>query len=313
MKLSIIVPVYNSEKYLRCCLNSLVNQKLDVDNEIIIVDDGSNDSSGKICDCYRDKYKNVVVIHQQNSGVGMARNIGLKYAKGEYICFVDSDDMIETDMYRQLLNVIESNNADIAACNFYKLHRVQYPENIDNIIILGREECLNNLAQSELFGGYIWNKLYKKELFKDVKFENMTMAEDALVNCKIFLHINKLVYLTQPLYHYYANADSLTNSRYNINKLTEIVARKEMYELIMKNYPQVSSRFYARYMQAVIQHAVCIVENKQYLKEYKKLEAVLKHNKTAILDSEYIEKRFKAHCMRLTSGSIKARLFYRIR
>lgn len=212
--ISIVVPVYNAETYLSRCIDSILSQTYK-NLEIILIDDGSTDSSQEICRIYRNKDNRVKVIHQKNKGVSAARNRGLFHAAGDYLGFVDADDWIEPDMYRTLYELINVYNSDIAICG----HSIIYPtykkisDCSDRIVELGREEFLKEVFVGSL-KGFIWNKFFKKNLFKRLMFpEDIHYGEDMYIISEILLKDGiKSVYSSKPLYNYFQNDDSITNN-----------------------------------------------------------------------------------------------------
>ena len=168
--ISIIIPVYKVEKYLEKCINSIIGQTY-TNLQIILVDDGSPDNSGKICDKYAKKDSRVEVIHKSNGGLSEARNSGIERAKGKYIGFVDSDDYIKEDMYEVLYNLITRFQADVSICNLYDV--VGDEKNIRNINEgikeYNRIDILKEVLMDKNIQSYAWNKLYKKELFDNLK------------------------------------------------------------------------------------------------------------------------------------------------
>lgn len=214
--ISIIIPIYNVEKYLNKCIDSVINQTYK-NLEIILVNDGSTDNCGNICDQYKKIDKRIKVIHKKNGGVSSARNVALSNIKGEYIYFIDSDDYIEKDTIELLFNNIIEFDSDIACCNYYK----EYDNEKKDIIIsnlkqiMNREEFLNSILNDNSISGYLWNKLYKRELFdKNIRFdESIKIMEDLIVNLNITKNISKISYVDKPLYHYVQRSNSALNSK----------------------------------------------------------------------------------------------------
>lgn len=208
--LSIIIPVYNVEKYLKNCLDSVINQTYK-NLEIILVNDGSTDNCAKICDAYKDNNKQIKVIHKQNGGLSDARNVGILQATGRYIGFVDSDDTIDKEMYDILLSNLKNNNADISICNFYFVrenHKIQ--QSFSNQIKLkNKEEALDDLYNNSKFGNFVWNKLYKKELFNNIKFPIKKKYEDIWIMHELFAQAQNITYIDKPLYYYYERSNSI--------------------------------------------------------------------------------------------------------
>ena len=217
MKLiSIIVAVYNIEEYLRRCLDSILAQTYD-NIEILLVDDGSTDSSAKICDEYGAKDTRITVIHQENRGLSGARNTALKVAKGDYIGFVDGDDYINPDMYERMINAMESSGAMLAGCSYMQVgDGVEAWEYSDRVLELTKEEFMHAyIWDDQPFHIYnsVWSKLFKKELVEGIEFpigkcsEDITYTGEALAKC------NKCVFIDAPLYNYVVGrTDSIMNS-----------------------------------------------------------------------------------------------------
>ncbi len=223
--ISVIVPIYNVESYLEKCINSIVNQTY-TNLEIILIDDGSTDNSGIICDKYKKQDKRIIVIHQNNKGLSSARNKGLDIAKGELITFVDGDDYIELTMIEELNNNMNKYNSDIAMCDF------NYCKN-DNIInnkYEGKKEsCVTDdkekycIIQNELGSiiVYAWNKLYKKEIFDGIRYPEGKIYEDSFVLCDVLNKAKSISYLLKPLYNYVYRSDSIVNT-FTINHFDKI-------------------------------------------------------------------------------------------
>lgn len=210
--ISIIVPVYNQEKLLNRCLDSILCQTFD-DFEIIIVNDGSTDNSGKICDEYATKDRRVKVIHQKNKGVSSARQTGLDAACGVFVIHADPDDWIERDMLNDLYKLAISENADVVICDFYvndngkEIYSKQKPEALCPHSVL--RQLFNNLH------GSCCNKLIKRELFTqyNISFpQKINYCEDLLVCVQIFSHEHiNIVYLPKAYYHYFQHSQSITH------------------------------------------------------------------------------------------------------
>ena len=166
--ISVIVPVYNVEKYLDRCMKSILQQTYHR-LEIILVDDGSTDASAAMCDAYARRDSRIRVVHKQNGGLSDARNAGLELAAGDYIGYVDSDDWIEPDMYEYLLENALKYQADIAVCGRVERYvDKEVVRGFSEIEVLAREPALKYLLQNDLLQNYAWDKLYKQELFQDL-------------------------------------------------------------------------------------------------------------------------------------------------
>lgn len=234
--ISIVIPVYNVEKYLRKCIDSIIAQTFS-DWELILVNDGSKDNSGKICDEYTEKDVRIKVIHKKNEGVSKARNTGIEHARGEFICFIDSDDWIES-------SYLSDFKLDECQCDFYfsgalydtykkvysyKKYNEKYCKNIYEI----RDEFFN---QDLLSNGYPWGKLYKTQIIKDnnMRFnENLTINEDHIFVFQYFLHINSLYIMNTAGYHYTVFDNSGRKLSGKVNKYIELKAAAEHFNIII--------------------------------------------------------------------------------
>ena len=237
--ISVIVPVYKVEKYLEKCVNSILCQSYS-DLEIILVDDGSPDNCGKICDEIALKDKRIRVIHQENKGLAAARNAGLVIAQGKYVAFVDSDDTIESGAYLMLHNMIETYGTDIAIC---ECRKVKENESLKLVEYSKYEDMLlDNSELWELVFGQLnnssCNKLYKRNLIGDLRFpEKVVHGEDLLFNIEYLAKCSRGVYNEAPVYNYLSRNNSITRSSFNENAFFEIIAKDKAKDLVKKYMP----------------------------------------------------------------------------
>lgn len=236
--ISIVVPVYNISKYIEKCLRSLLCQSIE-NIEIIVVDDGSTDNSGKICDNFaKENPDKIRVLHTLNGGLSAARNQGIKMAKGEFIGFVDGDDWVEPKMYETLYSLITSYNADLSAC------ALQYNYTEENICVDGsynidiatQEELFDLLINNRNVLGFVCNKLFKTEIVKAIFFdETLYSSEDIDFCAKYAQKSNRIAYCDSILYHYRQRKDSMTGEiAFSFRKLSVIRA----YERLIPIYKQ---------------------------------------------------------------------------
>lgn len=212
--ISIIVPVYNVEKYLPRCLDSLINQSYN-DLEIIVIDDGSNDSSSQICEDYSQKDNRISVYHKINGGLSDARNTGIQYVTGEYLTFIDSDDYVQSDYIKTLYENLINYNADISICSFEKLIEGQKP----SINIKGRVEILDqDKCMLQILGGKLglqfttaWGKIFKRDVFNELRFPKGKVHEDIFLAHYWFSKVKKVVYTSSQFYYYMFREDSITS------------------------------------------------------------------------------------------------------
>ena len=231
-KVSIIVPVYNVEKYLSKCIDSILAQTFK-DFELILIDDGSPDDCGKIIDEYAGKDNRIVVVHQENAGVSAARNAGLKIARGTYIGFVDPDDYIDSEMYATMISKIKETGADIACCAFDRISENDETirnNNADFSGELSRFEFLRHLfdAPRTILGGNC-NKLFYREMTSKYD-EQLTMCEDYVFLLDYSNNMSKAFFINKPFYHYRERAGSVDS--YTSNYTIAADARLSLISLI---------------------------------------------------------------------------------
>ncbi len=216
MKVSVIVPVYNVYDYLDKCLNSLVNQTLK-DIEIIVVNDGTPDNSQEIIDKYVKKYSNVSGYKKKNGGLSSARNYGLKYAKGEYIAFIDSDDFVEVNMLEEMYKKAKVDNSDIVICDYLSLE-----ENETRYMNCHLKWNKDSKKEYLLSPPNAWIRLIKKEIMDKEKFTEGLYYEDLDINPRLLLHANKISYVEKPLYNYLVRSGSIMGQKKFNEKLLDI-------------------------------------------------------------------------------------------
>ena len=256
-KISVIVPIYNVESYLDNCISSIINQtyrKL----EIILVDDGSTDKSGNLCDKYANKDNRIIVIHKKNGGVSEARNTGLKKATGDYISFVDGDDYIHPQMLEVLYTAIEKNPfADFSMIYAQKTYSLTANfesiqiEKIEYKIIQKQKLLINILGRGT--NGYqdtiVCNKLYKKQILNNIYFNpNIKFSEDTEYCSRIYLKTNHAILIEKEMYYYFLRADSTIHKDINI----DFIKRVEAYYLIYNNIPDSYNKLKAYAVEKII-------------------------------------------------------------
>lgn len=232
--ISVIVPIYNMEDRLERCIESIIRQTYP-NLQIILVDDGSLDSSGKICDFFAKKDDRIVVVHQKNQGVAAARNTGLDCVKGQFIGFVDADDYIDPQMYEELIYSLKKYDADLVICGYKNIDFINKPDlksSEDVEIYYGLEiirnayeniyceDCREKLVVS-------WNKLWKREVFNGLRFPNGKLCEDAWLMHYAFNNTKKAVILHKAYYNYCYNQNSIMRAKFNENKLNSIYSIRD--------------------------------------------------------------------------------------
>ena len=233
--ISVIINVFNGEKYIKKCLESIINQTYK-DIEIVIVNDGSTDDTKKIIESYKDK--RIKLINQENMGLSLSRNVGIDNSKGDYLYFVDVDDYLEKDALEYLYNLMIKYDADITTCR--PIDRYDYETKIvnekENIEILTNEEMLKRVLLIKYREGTTWNKLFKKELFDKVRFEKR-IINDVVTTYKLVINAKKIVYSNQIKYNYYRHDESIISKKRTAYMIDLLEGAKERYDYVKKIFP----------------------------------------------------------------------------
>lgn len=295
-KISIIVPIYNVEKYLEKCIYSIINQTYK-NLEIILVDDGSTDNCYRICDDFQKKDKRVIVLHKKNGGLSDARNAGLQLATGELIGFVDGDDYIRNDMYEQMYKCMKNKKVDIVECKCINVRNE-------------KEEEVNDSSKTYLYDGKaalklmmsskkkiqkprlsVWSKLFKREVIERLKFPVGKVHEDIVFEAKAFLNAKKVCILDKQLYCYNIREGSIMNSGFSKKDLDKLILMQERTELLkqrkLNDLVEVSE---INYYETVLRYYYLASINKT-INIKQKLEELLKKDKYRILNLRLSEVR----------------------
>ena len=244
MKLSVIIPNYNSSKYLRRCLDSVINQTYK-DLEIIIINDGSTDDSIKILNEYSEKDKRIKIIDQENKGVSFSRNVGLDISTGELIAFVDADDEIDQDMYEIMVQNLKKFDASISACDSYRIvnGKVVYSGINDKKVFLVENPVVDFLLGKSLKYGPC-NKVFKREIIGDTRFNTgLTNSEDRLFLYEIYKKNPLVVKINIPKYKYYLNSNSASSSSFNEKHFSILTSADMIYGDAKNNYPDEANKY----------------------------------------------------------------------
>ena len=319
--ISVIVPVYKVEKYLEKCIESIVNQSYS-NLEIILVDDGSPDLCGKICDIYAEKDSRIKVIHKKNGGVSTARNAALDIMQGDYVGFVDSDDYIDLKMYEYLINYIIEYEADISICEFRKIYESNGEIQADNPRII---QCLNNLQAMELLigdeiiGSQPCNKLFRAELFKNIRFPQGRVYEDIAIMHRVFSKANRVVCSSQMMYNYLIRGNSTSYSQspqwgYSLYK-----AFADRYNYIKNYFPSLEKVAESKLIGIAVGmyiHLQKFPSNKEMRNWEKEISNQLKKHRKTIWNMKEIRliRRIDAYVLSIFPSviKIKYKIFYRI-
>ncbi len=235
-KLSVIIPVYRTEKYLKKCIDSVLGQDYS-ELEVILVDDGSDDSCGEICDKYAEKDSRVRVIHKENGGLSDARNKGLDISTGEYVTFVDSDDYIEEDMYSYMMK--EKGESDIVCCSHFTVTDGKRNKAIafSEKKLFTPDEAVHEILKDRELKNYVWNKIFARKLFSTVRFPVGMNFEDIPVTAELFSMANSVCVLPDAKYNYVMRSDGISKTPSIKNLCDRFKAHKMRYEKLISLYP----------------------------------------------------------------------------
>lgn len=242
--ITVIIPVYKVEEYLDACIVSVINQTY-TNLEIILVDDGSPDRCGEICNIWQKKDQRIRVIHKENGGLSDARNAGLQIANGKYILFVDSDDCISPIMAETLFSALQYYSADIAECDYLSFN-ASIPDNKtaeeQGWKIFTSEEALSSLLEGAVFKYPVWNKIYSKKVLNNIRFEIGKLHEDVFFTYQAFGQSEKIVKVSKKLYYYRQRENSIMGSVFSMRNLDALEARCKQYCYIREKYPDLSEK-----------------------------------------------------------------------
>lgn len=276
--ISVIIPVYKVEAYLDDCIRSVVAQSY-ANLEIILVDDGSPDKCGAMCDAWAKKDSRIQVIHKENGGLSDARNAGLERATGDYVAFVDSDDWLQPKFYETLLTAMQQENADICACAIASC----YPDRTvtwgcPKYAVGDSEATLAMLYKDTAYPVSALNKLYRRELWNGLRFPVGKLCEDAFTTYQLVHRAKKIVQIPEALYCYRIRLNSIMTSSFTPKKLDEEEAWRCNYLFAREHYPSVAKAAFDFYLQRVnvLLHSISNQERRAYPKESAFLQSILK-------------------------------------
>lgn len=293
--ITVVVPIYKVEKYLKKCIDSIIKQTYK-NLEIILVDDGSPDKCPQICDEYAKKDSRIKVIHKENGGLSDARNVGIDIAKGEYITFVDSDDYIDPEYIELLYKTIKKDKSDMAISS----HKVIYENGTvlekatKEESILKPKEVLKRILYDDGIDLSAWAKLYKIELFKEIRYPKGRLFEDAATTYKLVDKCEKISIISRSTYNYIIRGNSITNINFSEKKMDLIISTEEMCNYIKKKYPDLEEAANRRLMYACLSTLTQLVKsNEKNENAEKKLYGYIKQNSKMILRDKNVPKRDK--------------------
>ena len=302
--ISIIVPVYNVQKYLEECIESLETQTI-TDREIIMVDDGSTDNSGELCDQLAEKYSDIRVVHKENGGLASARNAGLDVATGMYVGFVDSDDYVAPDMYEKLYKAIQNSGYDIACCNWYRCidnngeYLIQEPEHtqIKEMRTLSSEDTIRSLLLNQGITYSACDKLFKRKLFENTRFPDSNLpSEDIPCIYSVLARSKGVAHIGEAVYYYRVTPGSISQSVFRPKNMSTFVYMQDVYKDICDTQATlVREAEYALIQSAASIYArICNTDiDKKCIREKRQIEAFFRKKSNTILKNIYLSRNAK--------------------
>lgn len=294
--ISVIIPIYNVSHYLSRCLDSVLVQTYKT-LEIVLVDDGSTDGSERICDDYADRHQEIKVCHISNGGASFARRKGLELSTGQYVVFVDSDDIVEPDYVERLWLALKGCNTEIAACTMVK-HKdegtVSIARNEDSCL-LDYAELHERFFHYEFWG--FWGKIYQKTLFDEVYFPKATVNEDYVVMAQIFHKCRRMAFIDIPLYHYLNHEGSLSNQTLSPRMMDEWTNKLWCYNYYKASAPEWLKHAEAQTAETCCKLIAAIGEEKTYIKEKKGMQSFLRKHFFSLWTNKHLV--FGLKCMLL--------------
>lgn len=294
-KVSVIVPVYKVEQYIHKCVDSILGQSFE-DIQVILVDDGSPDICGSICDQYAEQDRRVEVIHKENGGLSDARNAGMIRAKGEYVLFVDSDDYIEQDMIEYLYSNIRSADADMAVCGIYEVYsdRIEAQEEEPEFVCSG-EEAFRCILRGHTIRGEIWNKLIRRSCMEGLEFPKGRLYEDIYYTVDLMQRIEKVSVGTKPKYYYLHRADSITGQAYRPQLFDIIDGYTKNYQIVKKVFPSLEKEAQCLWIWSrfIVLDKMLLEDNYRKLDGYKELKQFIRRHLLILLKNPYFQNKRK--------------------
>ena len=311
--ISVIIPVYNVEKFLAKCIDSLLYQTFP-DFEIILVNDGSADSSGKICDEYAKKDERIIVIHKENAGVVAARNDGINASAGRYITFIDTDDYANEDYLQTLRDGIKKHNADISTCNQFLefqdgSHEELFKNKKKDYIVLSGMKSLSELLYGRVCSGFCGCKLYKRELVEDIKVPHFVMGEDSAFVYEAFVKADKIAHAQKCCYYYVQHPASATHTTDYIKFYDYIKKSEYYYNFAKEKHPELVGGMSIKLIENCFYVYMKLRKSDQnYPEEMKHIEKLIHKHKLLSLFNLKAKFRTRAACG-LSLGGLKLLCF----
>lgn len=288
--ISMIIPVYNIENYVSRCVESAINQSYE-NLEILLIDDGSEDASGEICDRYGEKCSKIRVIHKENGGLSEARNVGIETARGEYIVFLDGDDFITKKYVANLFNAIEQVSCDLAISMFMNVVDGQKIELntagvLENLRVASSEDCLKSLLYQRGIETSAPGKIYKRELLGELRFPVGKLYEDVMFTVQMIARSSRIAIIDNVDYMYYQRRGSIQYQQFDKRKMDSIRHSLELEQFVERNYPKLIGASHCRRFNAAC-NIVLQIPSGEYPEEKQYLWTMIKKLRAEVItDSE---------------------------
>lgn len=279
--ISVIVPVYNVERVLHFCIDSIIAQSYK-DFELILVNDGSADNSGEICDQYAERDKRISVIHKENGGVSSARNVGIKKSKGEYICFIDADDYMEKSMIETMVHYMHTSQSDIVSCG------VNWVDEDGNTLsikcgdecVLNQPDAIKCLLTNGIIREQVWDKLYKREVIHNVRFVEGKKIDDVFWTYRAIGNARKIAVIKDALYFYTQRSSSVMGAGYQDYWMQTLEAYQKRCDYISEAFPEVYDVSVSSLINTCMYHMQMAQLSDRNQKQIEQIQSVVKSKKS---------------------------------
>lgn len=313
---SVIVPIYNIEQYLERCVDSIVKQTYK-NLEIVLVDDGSTDKSGQLCDMYASQDSRIKVIHKKNGGLSEARNAAIEVVKGELLTFVDGDDFLTSTAIESMVRTKEKTGAQIVCCLYklvYEGHPLTFDEAYteDKISVYTRIEALEKMLRRSEFGDSACAKLYNRELFKDVRYPNGELFEDIGTTYKLFATSKTVALVRIDGYGYFVRSGSIQQSGFSKAKMAELRFAKEQKQYLDARFSELENATTDRLVSSCFHILFSVIGQEQFEAVQKEVEKIIRDNRKMLVLAKKTSKKTRYGCLLSYLGFSAEVCIYRI-
>lgn len=298
---SVVVPIYNIEQYLERCVDSIINQTYK-NLEIILVNDGSTDHSGQLCDGYAKRDTRIKVIHKQNGGLSDARNAAIEIAKGDYLTFVDGDDFLTSTAIDSMCRAKEKTGAHIVCCLYklaYEGQNTEFEETYreDKITVYTRVEALKKMLRQSEFNVSACAKLYDTKLFNGIRYPKGALYEDKGTTYKLFAAASSIALVRIEGYGYFVRSGSIQQSNFSKEKMMELHFAKEQKEFLDKRFPELETATTDFLVSSCFHILFSVMGQKEFEAEQKEVEKIIQDNRKKLVMAKGTSKKTRCGCL----------------